>query len=122
MLYCCILSLYAETQGKCVILHMKSPFGVSRQHLRGHPPLERLRLRQLRREHQRVESAFVDEDSLLASSDGVANRDGILVFVIDMFSQRVTGIAVPQRLCHVFAHEERLASITASFIPLYSRI
>jgi hypothetical protein len=45
----------------------------------------------------------------LASSDGVANRDGILVFVIDMFSQRVTGIAVPQRLCHVFAHEERLA-------------
>ena len=77
------------------------------QHLRGHPPLERLRLRQLRREHQRVETAFVDEDGLLASSDGVANRDGILVFVIDMFSQRVTGIAVPQRICHVFAHEKR---------------
>ena len=39
-----------------------------RQHLRRHPVLERLRLRQLRREHQGVETAFVDEDSLLFAS------------------------------------------------------
>ncbi len=39
-----------------------------RKHLRGHPALERLRLRQLRREDEGVEAALVDEYCLLNST------------------------------------------------------
>ena len=35
-----------------------------RQHLRGHPALEGLRLRQLGRKNQRIESRLVDENDL----------------------------------------------------------
>ena len=46
--------------------------------------LERLRLCQLRGENQGVESALVDDDGGLVSSDSVANRDAIPVFCIHM--------------------------------------
>ena len=46
-----------------------------RQHLRGHPALEGLRLRQLRREYQRVQAGLVDEDDELPASHAV--EDGV---------------------------------------------
>ena len=67
-----------------------------RQHLRRHPVLEHPSLRQLRREHQGVETAFVDDDGLaLVVRTSVANRDGGFVFIIYVFAQCIACITIP---------------------------
>ncbi len=87
-------------------------------HLRGHPALERLVLRQLRRENQRIETALVDDGHLLSSSKGVAYHDP-LVFVVNMLSQRITCVAVPQGRRHIFTNKEHF-SFLVSHCPDFS--
>ena len=63
---------------------------------RGHPALERLSLRQFRRENQRIETALVDKGcTCFVVRTSVANRDGGFVLSVNMLVQRIAGVAVP---------------------------
>ena len=81
-----------------------------RQHLRGHPALEGLRLFQLLGEDQGVETALVDDHSS-GLIGRIANRDGAPIFLVYMLNNSIGGILVPQCLGHVFTHEESLSAV-----------
>ena len=53
-------------------------------------------------------TGFVNQDCILLSADGVVNPDGILIFLIHMSCKRISRIAVPQNLRHVFSNKKRL--------------
>ena len=67
-----------------------------RQHLTCHPALEGLRLLQLRREDQCVETTLVDDDNFLWATDGVTNRYPILsILIVHMVDNCLSRILVP---------------------------
>ena len=100
----------AASSGRQLLAHTRDPCrnipardADLRQNLARHPALERLCLLQLRGEDEGVKAAFVDDRHLLSSSKGVTFRYP-LVFFVNMVKQSFSGIAVPQRNCHILAH------------------
>lgn len=73
------------------------------------PPLKYFCLRFAATKNQGVQTGLVNDGQVWVSRGSVANRDGILVVIVNVFCQRIAGIAIPKRRRHVLAHHPRLS-------------
>ena len=101
---CQILDLF-------LLRHIGTRLAYLRQHLGSHPALESLRLLQLRRENQCIETALVDDGHCLGSTKGALNQGVLFIFCIYVCSQGISALGIPQCLCDVLTHEEGLTPL-----------
>ena len=77
-----------------------------RKNLTGHPALELFRIRQLAGKDERIKTGFVDDGGILCSELG-GDLPPSFIFLINVCSQCIFRLFVPQNLRYVFTGKPR---------------